>query len=285
MRGGRLLSGWYPAILYLHTPISIHIGTLARFGVPVLLPYLRLTSSYRSGAGPIILAARFLDRRARRLMGKARFAAYRTPFLRNLMLPEYRYWVDPGTLSAMVELITATRDSGAAIVEIGVGRGFTSVFLLEHLRTSRDPRSLLLVDTFSGFTDESIDYELGRRDKSPSDLTDYSYASSKVFEFGLTRLGYSRYRIMGADCTKVDWEAIGPIGALLLDVDLYQPTRETLELVWPLVIPGGGIIVDDCIEPHWADGALQAYTEFIEARGLPFRRVGGRGGLLKKDAV
>ena len=30
---------------------------------------------------------------------------------------------------------------------------------------------------------------------------------------------------------------------------------------------------------------LQAYTEFIEDRGLPFRRVGGRGALLKKEAV
>ena len=216
-------------------------------------------------------------------MAKARYAAYRTPVLRNLMLPEYRYWVDPGTLSAMVELIAATRGSDAAVVEIGVGRGFTSVFLLEHLRTTGDPRSLVFVDTFSGFTEESIDYELGKRDKSRSDLTDYSYGSAKVFEFGLTRLGYRRYRIIAADCTKMDWGPIGPIGALLLDIDLYQPTRKTLELVWPLVVPGGGIIVDDCIEPHWADGALQAYTEFIEARGLPFRRVGGRGGLLVKE--
>lgn len=242
-----------------------------------------MTASYRTGAGPIVLAARFLDQRARRLMAKARYAAYRTPVLRNLMLPEYRYWVDPGTLSAMIELVAATRDSGAAVVEVGVGRGFTSVFLLEHLRTSGDPRSLFLVDTFTGFTEGNVDYELGERDKRASDLTDYSYGSREVFEFGLSRLGYSDYHIMATDCTKVDWNAIGPIGALLLDVDLYQPTRETLELVWPLVIPGGGIVVDDCIEPHWADGALEAYREFIEARDLPFQRVGGRGGLLKKE--
>ena len=212
-----------------------------------------------------------------------RYAAYRIPLLRNLMLPEYRYWVDPGTLSAMVELIASTRDSGAAVVEVGVGRGFTSVFLLEHLRTSGDPRSLTLVDTFTGFTQGSIGYEIGKRGKRVSDLTDYSYGSREVFEFGISRLGCSAYRIVADDCTKVDWKAIGPIGALLLDVDLYQPTRETLEIVWPLVIPGGGIVVDDCIEPHWADGALQAYREFIEARDLPFHRVGGRGGLLKKE--
>ena len=240
-------------------------------------------SRRRHGAGILIPVANYLSGRARGLMRAARYVVYRTPLLRNLMLPEYRYWVDPGTLAAMVELISATRATGGAVVEVGVGRGFTSVFLLEHLRSIGDRRSLLLVDTFSGFTDASTDHEVVSRNKRTSDLTDYSYGSPKVFDFGLARLGYRSYRIIASDCTKVDWGEIGPIGALLLDVDLYRPTRDTLELVWPLVVPGGGVVVDDCIEPHWADGALQAYREFTEAHDLPFRRVGGRGGLLKKE--
>lgn len=75
---------------------------------------------------------------------------------------------------------------------------------------------------------------------------------------------------------------VGPVAAMLLDVDLYLPTRVTLDDAWPLVLPGGGIVVDDCAEPHWADGSLEAYRAFIEEHELPFTRVGGKGAGLRK---
>ena len=210
---------------------------------------------------------------------------YRMPVLRNAMLPEYRYWVDPGELAAMVGLIDATRGTDGAVVEIGVARGDTSVFLLEHLRTTGDPRTLVFVDTFDGFTPESIDYEVAKREKRASEISDYSYGSVRIFNHSLARLGYTNYRIIRSDCSKVDWTQIGPIGAVFLDVDLYLPTAETLEALWPLIVPGGGVVLDDCVEPAWCDGALQAYREFIDRHGLPFRRVGGKGALLKKPTA
>ena len=217
-------------------------------------------------------------------MTLAKRIAYRLPVLRNPLLPEYRYWVDPGELAAMVGLIDATRDTGGAVVEVGVARGDTSVFLLEHLRTTGDPRPLTLVDTFDGFTRESVDYEVANREKRASELSDYSYGSPRIFNHSLARLGYTNYRIIQADCSKVDWSGMGPIGAVFLDVDLYLPTAVTLEALWPLVVPGGGVVLDDCVEPAWCDGALQAYREFIDRHGLPFVRVGGKGALLRKPA-
>lgn len=234
-------------------------------------------------AGLVASIVRALHHRLPGLVGAARRTVYRTPLLRNVMLPTYPYWVDPGVLTAMLGLIDATRNTGAAVVEIGVGRGDSSVFILEHLLTTADPRNLVLVDTFDGFTRESIAYETSERRKRGSEISDYSYLDSRVFEHGLVRLGYSNYRIVAGDCTEVRWaEVVGPVGAVLLDVDLYLPSRRTLDAIWPLVVPGGGIVVDDCIEPNWADGALQAYTEFTKLHGLPFTRVGGKGGLMIK---
>ena len=104
-----------------------------------------------------------------------------------------------------------------------------------------------------------------------------------MYEHGLKRLGYSNYRIVKGDCAKVNWaDVTGPVGAVLLDVDLYLPTRQVLDAIWPLVVPGGGLALDDCIEPNWADGALQAYTEFTDRHELPFIRVGGTGALVIK---
>ncbi len=232
-------------------------------------------------AGPSLSVIRTLNRRARGLMTMAKRVAYRLPGVRTALFPEYRYWLDPGELAAMVELIDGTRGKGA-LVEIGVARGDTSVFLLEHLRTTGDPRTLVLVDTFDGFTRESIDYEVANRDKRSRELSDYSYGNARVFDHSLARLGYTNYRVIESDCSKVDWSGIGPIGAVLLDVDLYLPTLETLEAIWPLIVPGGGVVVDDCVEPAWCDGALQAYREFIARHDLPFIRVGGKGALLRK---
>ncbi len=237
------------------------------------------------GVGASIALVRLLNRRARGLMTVIKRIAYRLPGLRNPMLPQYRYWVDPGELSAMIGLIDATRGTDGAIVEIGVARGDTSVFLLEHLRTTGDPRTLVLVDTFAGFTRESIDHEVKNRRKRASELSDYSYGSAKVFNYSLARLGYTNYRIVEGDCSKVDWKEIGPISAVFLDVDLYLPTAVTLEALWPQVVAGGGVVLDDCVEPAWCDGALQAYREFIERHSLPFVRVGGKGALLKKPAA
>ncbi len=235
-----------------------------------------------TGVGASRSLVYFLNRRARRVMTLIKRIVYRLPVLRNVMLPEYRYWVDPGELSAMVGLIDATRGTGGAIVEIGVARGDTSVFLLEHLRTTGDPRTLVFVDTFNGFTPESIDYEVTNRRKRAAEISDYSYGSARVFNHSLARLGYTNYRIIEGDCSEVDWKEIGPIGAVFLDVDLYLPTAATLEALWPLIVPGGGVVLDDCVEPAWFDGALQACREFIDRHGLPFVRAGGKGALLRK---
>ena len=234
------------------------------------------------GSGPLLALVRRLNLRYPRLSTRVKYLAYRLPAIQNLMFPQYRYWVDPGELASMVSLIDATRGTGGAVVEIGVGRGDTSVFLLEHMRSTGDPRSLVLVDTFEGFTPQSLEHEVEHRGKLRAEISDYSYTSPKVFDRGLARLGYTNYRIVQGDCSRVDWEEVGPIGAVLLDVDLYLPTLATLDAIWPLVVPGGGIVIDDCLEPSWCDGALDAYQEFIARHNLPFTRVGGKGALLRK---
>ena len=224
-----------------------------------------------------------LDRKMPRLMAALKSAVYRTPIARNALRPRYPYWVTPGTLSQMVQLINQLSTRSGAVVEVGVARGITSVFLLEHLRTTEDPRPLIMIDTFSGFTKEDVYHEVRHRRRRKQDLSDFSYGSAKAVAADLDRLGYRNYQIIVEDCTVTDWSDIGPIAALLLDVDLYRPTKTVLERAWPHLLPGGGIVVDDCVTPHWADGSMEAYVEFINACGLPFTRVGGKAAMVQKS--
>ncbi len=223
-----------------------------------------------------------LDRKIPRLMAAVKSVVYRTPIARNALRPRYPYWVTPGTLSQMVQLIDQPSTRSGAVVEVGVARGITSVFLLEHLRTTEDPRPLVMIDTFSGFTKKDVNHEVQRRGVRKRDLSDFSYGSANAVADSLDRLGYRNYRILEEDCTVTDWSAIGPIAALLLDVDLYRPTLTVLEGAWPHLLPEGGIVVDDCVTPHWADGSMEAYAEFIKASCLPFTRVGGKAAMVRK---
>lgn len=50
------------------------------------------------------------------------------------------------------------------------------------------------------------------------------------------------------------------ISLLNIDVDVYEPTKEVLEQLWPLIVPGGIIILDDYgVFP----GANKAIEEFL----------------------
>lgn len=213
-----------------------------------------------------------------------KWCAVRTPGIQRLLAPKYAPKVDPGELSAMIRLIDATRDSGGSVYEIGVARGSTSVVLLEHLRTTGDSRPLIMVDTFAGFTEDSIEFEVTHRRKDRSALNAFRYGDRDFFERSLHRAGYTTgIEVVKTDAALYDFEPHAPIGAMLLDIDLYLPTLAILRHAYPLVCVGGGIVVDDCLPDSTWDGALQAYEEFIAEIGAPFRRVGGKGGLILKN--
>ena len=198
------------------------------------------------------------------------------------MTKKYPYKIDPYQLVALVQLIEKTRPTNGSVIEIGVAQGDTSVFLLEHLQTIDDHRQLLLFDTFSGFTPESIDIEVTQRGKHISEYDKFRYGNEALFINRLKWSGYQHFKTFKGDASKFDWSIVAPIGAVLLDIDLYSPTKAILENIFPHICIGGGIVVDDCLENTPWDGSLQAYTEFITAHNLPFERAGRKGAVIRK---
>ena len=55
------------------------------------------------------------------------------------------------------------------------------------------------------------------------------------------------------------------IALLRLDTDFYESTRAELEHLYPRLVPGGVLILDDY--GHW-QGARQAVDEYIDQQGL-----------------
>jgi hypothetical protein len=103
---------------------------------------------------------------------------------------------------------------------------------MEHLRTIGDDRPLNLIDTFNGFTQQSVDYEIHNRKKIKSDLMAFRYGNQQIFEKTLHERGYRNFRIFKGDAAAFDYSELAPIAVVLLDIDLYMPTKAALDRIW-----------------------------------------------------
>jgi predicted O-methyltransferase YrrM len=81
----------------------------------------------------------------------------------------------------------------------------------------------------------------------------------------VARAGYPAERIhfvKGAVEETIPRTLPGPLALLRLDTDWYQSTRHELVHLYPLLAPGGVLIVDDY--GHW-QGAARAVDEYFAA--------------------
>lgn len=161
-------------------------------------------------------------------------------------------------------------------LECGVWRGGSSMIAaLALTRVDSKSRDLWLYDTFEGMTAPSeldVDPE-GNRMVDDWDSYD-GKLDNPVFAFGsleevkknMKATGYPENQVHFVK-GKVEESIPGTIptkiALLRLDTDWYESTKHELEHLWPLLEPGGVLIIDDY--GHWA-GARRAVDEYFEAR-------------------
>lgn len=177
-------------------------------------------------------------------------------------------------LVGAVKYLSRRRIPGA-FVECGVWRGGSMMAaaktLLDLGETDRD---LYLFDTFEGMsapTDHDVDFG-GKRAESAlaqSSRTDagsyWCYASLEDVQHSVGTIGYPEARIhyvRGKVEETVPAQAPANIALLRLDTDWYESTRHELQHLYPRLVSGGVLIIDDY--GHW-QGARQATDEFIAA--------------------
>jgi hypothetical protein len=183
----------------------------------------------------------------------------------------------PERIHALVEAVKYVTRRGipGAIVECGVWRGGSMMAAARTLLalgvTGRD---LYLFDTYEGMsspTDRDVDLK-GRRaaqvltSTSPTDKSPYLCdASLEDVQRSLERVGYPKGRVhyvQGKVEETVPAQAPDQIALLRLDTDWYESTRHELQHLYPRLVSGGVLIIDDY--GHW-QGARQATDEFINA--------------------
>ena len=168
-----------------------------------------------------------------------------------------------------------------AFVECGVWRGGSVLgMLLTLLDEGSRERDVYLYDTFEGMT------QPGEEDTSPLEQpaletwrsaqekgeTAWSYLFDESFNEDTVRAnvlssGYPAERlhfVRGPVEETIPGTVPDRIALLRLDTDWYESTRHELEHLFPRLVPGGVLIVDDY--GHW-EGARRAFDEYVAATG------------------
>lgn len=193
-----------------------------------------------------------------------------SPFRKHFFY-SYFYLFSPAELCFLCNCIDKTIHLDGDIIEIGCAEGRTTVFLNKHMQFMGYEKNYYAIDTFAGFTRSDLQYEATKRNKDKEAIKVQFVVNKKSWvDKTLKMNGIYNVKTIQADINKINLSSFGieKIAFALIDVDLYLPVKSALEKVYPLMTKGGIIVVDDCKEHIYFDGALEAYEEFITEKGI-----------------
>lgn len=181
------------------------------------------------------------------------------------------------------------------VVECGVWRGGSTMLCALTLAAAKDTgRTLYLYDTFAGMsepTKEDVNlrgfaavtkWRLLAKDSHNA----WDYAPLGEVQTNLRSTEYPEDRcvfVAGKVEDTIPATKPAKIALLRLDTDWYESTKHELEHLFPLLVPGGVLIIDDY--GHW-QGARQAVDEYFASRRIPIllNRIDYTGRLAVKVA-
>lgn len=207
-----------------------------------------------------------------------------TPY-RKFFFPKYLTSFTAPQLCFLCRCIEDTKDVEGAIAEIGCYWGHATVFLNNYMDAQNIHKTYYAIDTFSGFVSEDIEFEIANRGKQKDLFAIFENNNKKWFDITMKENNINRVHSIEADVNKFDLRTLSPLSFALLDVDLYKPTKKSLNELYTVLNPGGIIVVDDCdsSDMRW-DGSDQAYKEFMKERNQSTQIILGKLGIIRKDA-
>ena len=177
-------------------------------------------------------------------------------------------WPDPVRLALFMNYMhMVNKLETGAYAEFGVGAGGSATFIYNLMN---EQNTLYLFDTFDGFVKEDVDIDNEMFDMDvPVNLLKGHHPDVLI------------ERISGQE-KKRDVEIVPVRGRIPesfephrdlrfrfvhVDMDLYQPTADLLELVWDCVVPGGIMLFHDygC---KLFPGVAKAVDEFFNPKGI-----------------
>ncbi len=185
------------------------------------------------------------------------------------------------SMLSRIDLFRMVMDIPGAIVECGVYKG-NSLMLYLQLSLLLEPyainRTIYGFDTFEGF--RSIDAQADPKDINESMFSDVDVAALEQ-SIAMNDLIRPVARIPRCELVKGDIVKSAPafvaehpdlcVAMLILDTDLYQPTKAALESFLPCMPKGGIVVLDEVCYRNFA-GETEALKDVIDLNKIELRR-------------
>jgi O-methyltransferase len=179
-------------------------------------------------------------------------------------------------MHALYQAINYATDAGigGAVVECGVWRGGSSMLsALALLARDDSSRTLWLYDTFEGMVapgDLDVTHDgipasvlLETQERTGNAVNDWCVASIEDVRAHMDATGYPRERVRlveGKVEETIPAQVPDTIAVLRLDTDWFESTWHELVHLYPRLVPGGVLIVDDY---GWWRGAREAVDRYF----------------------
>jgi O-methyltransferase len=184
-------------------------------------------------------------------------------------------------MHALYQAVNYVTDAAiaGAIVECGVWRGGSSMLSALTLLSKGDvSRAIWLYDTFEGMPEpgeRDVKYDgtsasalLATQERSAEAINDWCVASIDDVRANMASTDYPLEQIrlvQGQVEETLPAHAPEAIAVLRLDTDWFQSTWHELVHLYPRLVPGGVLIVDDY---GWWKGAREAVDRYFEEHGV-----------------
>lgn len=160
------------------------------------------------------------------------------------------------------------------IVECGVGRGRTLLFLAFLVQKDKGSRTLWGFDSFAGFPEPATEDQSPRNpQKGERNNTSVDYVKWLLRDSGIgEEVIESKVKLIQGFFDQTLSRFHGPGIALLhIDADLYQSYKDTLTMLYPKVVRGGLVLFDEYHDPAFP-GATKAIDEYFHEKGVKIQQ-------------
>lgn len=192
--------------------------------------------------------------------------------IKNSLCPESHF-------NEITELIKEVKDLEGSFVECGVWKGGMCMWMVHCQKEYKNERDIYLYDTFDGMTNPNSEKDGTEPKKIYKDIENgkykrkydrwhnenkWAYAPLEMVKKNMKIVGYNEDKIhyvIGDVAETLNKVVPDKIVILRLDTDFYESTKKELEVLFPKLVKGGYLIIDDYNNKI---GSTTATDEFLK---------------------